>query len=95
MANTMLSSSYSRSRVTRPCGVIRSIGDFADVDERDVVAVVGLVVVDVDAEPLGAERIGVRREQLRDLGVVDDLADLRADELGGRLVRLLVEQQVA
>ena len=63
-------------------------------DEPDVVAVVGLVVVRVDAHSLGGERILARTEQLGRFRVVDALADLAADELGRDLVRLRVREQV-
>ena len=56
--------------------------------------IVGLVVAGIDAEPLAAEHI-VGAEQVGCLGVIDRGADFLARELGGRVVRLPVEQQVA
>ncbi len=69
-------------------------GRLLDADEGDVVAVVRLVVVDVDAHPLGRERVLVRTEDLRKHGIVDAGADLPAHEVGDELVRLLVREQV-
>src|SRR5712691_2141753 len=45
--------------------------------------------------PLGEERMVLGRQQLADRRVLDDLADLAADELGDRVVALLVDQEVA
>ena len=66
----------------------------ADVDQRDVVAVEGLVVVRARRGPLRDVGVATRAQQLGRRGVVDGLADLLADELGGRVVRPLVEDQV-
>ena len=57
VAKTMASTSYSAPPTREPLGVISSIGVLRDVDQRHVVAVEGLVVVGVDAEALGAERV--------------------------------------
>ena len=94
VANTMASNSYSLPPVIRPFGVISSIGAFADVDQRDVVAVEGLEIIDVEADALGADRIGGRLQQLCDLRILHDLADLLAHILGRGVVRRLVERKV-
>ena len=50
------------------------------------------------SDPRGAaslQRIAPRTEQLGGGGVPDDRPDLRADELGGQLVRRLVDHEVA
>ncbi len=65
-----------------------------DIDERDVVAVEGVVIAGIDAHPLGAERIILRRQLLRDIGIAHDRLDLAAEEGFGRVVRLLVDQKV-
>ena len=94
VANTITSSSYSVLAVLIPRAVIAGDRVAANVDERDVVAVVGLVVVDVDADALGPDRMCRRAQSLGGRGVVDDLADLRAHEVGGRLVGLGVDVDV-
>ena len=77
----------SNSNDSPPLGVDAGLGDrrrsgLAQVDEADVGPVVGLVVAGVEAGPLGAEVVVGRAERLGDLGVVDDRADLVADEAG-------------
>ncbi len=69
-------------------------GGLLQVDEGDIRPVVGLEVVDVDAQALRAEGVVGRGERRRDLRVVHGRADLLAHELGGNLVRLLVEEEV-
>ena len=93
VAKTMASTSYSRPLALTPRGVISSIGDLADVDQGDVGPVEGLVVADVDAQPLAADGV-LGRQQLGDLRVAHALADLVAHELCRRLVGLLVDHQV-
>ena len=95
IANTMHVELVLRPPSVRsPRGVTAAIGSLADVDERHVVAVVGLVVVDVDADALGADRVGGRAQRLGRRRVVDDLADLVAHELGGRVVGASVREEV-
>ena len=65
-----------------------------EVHEFDVVAVVDAVVAGIDADALRAERVVVRAERLGDLRVLDDRADLLANELRDRVVRRLVDHQV-
>ena len=69
-----------------PVGVIRRMGCLAQVDEVDVVAVVGGVVAGVEQAALGAEGVVVGEELPAGLGVFDDLTDLVADEVGGGVV---------
>ena len=57
VAKTMLSSSYSVARGPHAPRRDRLDRLAADVDQGDVVAVEGVVVVGVDADALGAERI--------------------------------------
>jgi len=69
----------------RPCSQTRR-GDFdnrvgSDIDERDVVAVEGLEVSIVQAEPLGSDRMIVGHQQLGHFRIAHDAADLVADEL--------------
>ena len=59
----------------------------AHVDQLDVVAVERLEVAGVDAQALAADD-RLRRQALGDLGVLHDLADLVAHELGGGVVRV-------
>ena len=65
-----------------------------DVNQRDVGAIVGRIVVGIDADPLRADRMIVGLQQLRHLGVVDDLGDPVADEVGGGVVGRLVQRDV-
>ncbi|SUF56478.1 Uncharacterised protein [Prescottella equi] len=65
-----------------------------EIDQFDVVAVVGLVVAAVGDDALGADRVVVGDEQIGDRGIVDDGADLLLPELAGGVVRGLVGQLV-
>ena len=56
----------------------------------DVVPVVGLKVVGVEQRALGAEGVVVGEELAAGIGVLDCLADLGADEIGGGVVCGLV-----
>src|SRR5207247_10923892 len=66
----------------------------AEIDQRDVVAIERGVIVGVDAEPLGAERIALRRQGIGDGRVADDILALGAEELGGGVVGVLARQQI-
>ena len=82
--------------IGRVADVHRVLGDCVDrraahVDEVNVRLVERLVVAAVDARSLAAHD-DLRREQLRDLGVVHHRPDLGAGEVGGVLVRLVGEQ---
>src|SRR5882757_10323303 len=66
----------------------------AHVHQRDVVAIVGLVIVGIEAEPLGADRMVLGRQQLGGPLVLHDATDLVAHEFRGGVVGLLVHQQV-
>ena len=75
-------------------------GDLLDrhgprVQQRHVVPVEGLVVAVLQRRPLGEERMVLRRQQFRDGRILDHLADLASDELGDRVVAVLVDQVVA
>ena len=72
VANTMRRARTRRPLVRRPSGVISSIGVVADVDQRHVRAVEGLVVVGVDAEPLAADDRASARAARRRSGSLDD-----------------------
>ena len=63
----------------------------AEVDERHVVAVVGLEIAVVEDQPLRPEKV-VGFELPRRLGVLHDRADLAPDEVAHFLVQLLVGQ---
>ena len=65
----------------------------ADVDQAHVGTVEGLPVAGVDAQPLAADDV-LRRQDLRGLRILDDLADLGPHEVGRRLVGIVVQQQV-
>ena len=90
----MTSNSKSCSEVRTPAGCDLLDRRLAQVDEMDVVAVVGLEVVGVEQGALGAEGVVVREELAAGLGVFDCLADLGADEVGGGVVGLLVRHEV-
>ena len=94
VAKTMASSSWSPAVVRMPVGgdAPRS-GDSRRSTSCDVGPVEGLVVAGVDAQPLAADHL-VRGELVGHLGVLDDLAELVAHELGGRLVGGGVDEQV-
>lgn len=62
--------------------------------QRDVVAIVRLIVVGIENKPLGADRVIVRAQQFRGLRILDGGADFPAHEFGRRFVRLLVDQQI-
>ena len=64
------------------------------VDESHVRQVERLEVAGVEAGPLGGEVVVGRAQQLGDLGVVDDRADLVVDEPAHRVVRLGVDAHV-
>ena len=75
------------------------LGDRADrilaqVDQAHVRKVEGLVVVGVDARPLGAVEVVLRAERFRRLGIAHDRADLAAQELAHGLIRLGVGADV-
>ena len=53
----------------------------SDIDQGDVVAIVGLVIVGIEDEPLGADRMVVGAQQFGRLGVLDGGANLPADKL--------------
>ena len=78
-----------------PFWVIRVIGVLRRFDEPHVGAVEGGVVVGVEAGPLGTHRVVSGAQVLGHLWIVDDVADLVADELGRGVVGGLVEQDVA
>jgi hypothetical protein len=65
----------------------------AHVHQRDVGAVVGVVVAGVDAQPLAADRVH-RAQACGHRRVAHDGADLAAHELGARLVGAQVGQRV-
>ena len=66
-----------------------------DVDQQDVVAVVGLEIAALQRHAPGAEAVVLRDQLVRDLRVLHALADLLGDELADRGVGLLVGQDVA
>ena len=82
VAKTITSRSKSPCSVRMPVGVISSIPPFAQVDERDVVAVERLEVVDVEHRPLAADRVATGRQLLGHLGVVHRAADHLPEQLG-------------
>ena len=65
IAKTMASTAYSRALVRTPVRGDRLDRLVREVDQGDVVAVEGLVVAGVDADPLGAERVGPRARASR------------------------------
>ena len=66
----------------------------AEIDQGDVVAVERVVVVGVDADALGAERIVPGDERLGDRRIADYGADLGPEELGGGVIGLLPREEV-
>src|SRR6266540_1871845 len=69
-------------------------GRCLQVDQGDIAAVEGGVVVGVDAQALGAQRIVPRQERLGDGGVADDRPDLGVEEIGRGIVGVLADEQV-
>src|SRR4051794_13625558 len=59
----------------------------ANVDEGDIVAVVGIEVVRVDEGAFRGERMVNGNQLFGDLRIFHELADLRADELRGGVIR--------
>ena len=94
VAKTMMSTGYSASVVQIPARLIRSIGALAQIDQRDVRAVVGLEIIGIDRRAL--RRVGMIdvRQDRRRLRVLDDRADLALDEIRRRVVRRLVDHHV-
>ena len=68
---------------------------FADVDQFNIVAVEGLIIIGVEAEPLGAERIAGGHQLLRHCRVADDAANLFLNVLGRRCIRLRIGEDIA
>ncbi|MDZ7730067.1 MAG: hypothetical protein U5K37_02335 [Natrialbaceae archaeon] len=69
-------------------------GSSFDVDELDVVPVVGLVVaVVVHGRALGRIWVVGRNQQLGDLGIIDALADLLTDERRDRRVERFIDEE--
>ena len=66
----------------------------AHPDQRHVRPVVGLVVMRIEAQALGADRMVVGRQQLGGLPILHHGTDLVAHELRGRVVGLLADQQI-
>ena len=66
----------------------------AQVHQRDVGPVVGRVVVGIEAGPLGAERMVVRAQRRRRLGILHDGADLLADQLADQRIAVDVDALV-
>ena len=60
-------------------------GFLTDIDQFDIFPVVGLEVVDIDAEPFRADDI-LRTQRLRCRRIVDGGADLVAYEIGGNVI---------
>ena len=67
----------------------------AHIDQGDIGPVVRSVIIGVEAQPLGAEGVVVRRQSRRNLGVFDDAANLFMDEPGDLPVGLEIAEQVA
>ena len=65
-----------------------------DVYQCDVVAIVRLIIVGIENEPLRADWMIIGAQQLRRLGVLDRSADLPAHVLLRRFVGLFVDQQI-
>ena len=67
---------------------------FADIDQRDVVAIEGGVIIGVDAEALGADRIIFRGERVGNCRVTDEAPYLGAEEFRRRIVGVFIGEQV-
>ncbi len=90
----MTSNSNCSLAVSTPTSVIEAIGSSLEVDEADVIEVVGLVVVVVDAQPLGRVVVVGRAQGLGHVGIVDDAADLVVQEPSHRVVCLGTDADV-
>ena len=66
----------------------------AGIDEGHIVTVVGLVIVGIQAQALGADRMILRCQQFRDSLVFDDAADFVAYEFRCGVVGCLVHQDI-
>ena len=67
----------------------------ADVDQGDVVAVVGFVVIGVAAAALGRHRMPLGAQQLGHRRAVDPMANFVMNELGSDAVGLGILHQIA
>ena len=94
VASTSASTWYSLPPVRTAFGrdLLDRIG--LDVDQCHVRTVEGRKILGVDADAFGADRMSVRLQQLCGLGILDDLADLFADEIGGGIVGRLLEPEI-
>ncbi len=63
VANTMASSSYSASPARTPAAVISLDRRAAHIDQSDIRPIECRVVVGIDADPLGADRVVLRRQR--------------------------------
>ena len=75
------------------------LGDLDDriafyIHQRDVVAVIGLVIVSIQAQALGADRMVLRRQDFRHCRIAHNAADFLAHELRSGVVRRLAHQQI-
>ena len=67
----------------------------AKVYQRHILTVIGLVVVRINAQPLGPDRVTGGQQRLGGLRIVDGLANLVAHELGGGIVGFLAGVEIA
>src|SRR5208283_1281967 len=67
---------------------------FANVNQQHVGAVELLVIATLERDALGAKRMVLRHQLLRDDGIFDARANLVTDELGEVLVRLTIRHNV-
>jgi hypothetical protein len=65
-----------------------------DVDEIDIVAIEGLEIVGIEAQPLGAERIALRRQLFGGDRILDDPAHLLCEEIRHHAVGVFAEGDV-
>ena len=91
----MESRSNSRSVVRRPRRCDLDDRRRAHIDQRNVRTVVDLIVAGIEAQALGTDGMIIGAEQLGHSRILDDAADLLAHELGGRLVGLFIDKEIA
>ena len=67
---------------------------FAQIGQTDIRAIIGIVVVGIDADALGADRIVARHQLARGLCVLDSFDDFFPDEVSDDLIGGLVPHDV-
>ena len=68
---------------------------FMEVNQRDIGAIIGLVILSIHANALGADWVIARAELFGRGRVLHGFANLAAHEVSRRVIRGLIQQQIA